>query len=145
MDQTLSTIQRIESFLITIGVTLFQTIFFFLDAPNQSLMVSFLHYAIFFVGLYCFVYHAGARGIYRPLFFVFVLMSLISYIVFNKCLLTHMELGISKERNAIQGTVETFFGSQIEGNTSSKVVLSILTMVTGLFLAHDYNILKVSD
>ena len=145
MDQTPTIIQRIESFLIAIGISIFQTVFFFLNASNQSLMVSFFHYAIFFVGLYYFIYRAKPNGVYRPLFFSFVLISLVCYLVFNKCLLTHMELGISKETNAIQGTIESFFGSQIEGNVSSKVVLSLLTIVTGLFLINDYGILKVSD
>ena len=134
-----------ETLLIAIGILFFKSILFFLEPLQQSLMVSFFHYAIFFVGLYYFIYHAKPNGIYRPLFFGFALVSLLSYLVFNKCLLTHMELGISKEANAIQGTVEAFFGSRIEGNTSSKVVLSLLTLVTGLFLINDYGILKVSD
>lgn len=140
-----SWIRRLEAFLVAVGILFFKSIFFFLSAPHQSLMVSFFHYAIFFAGLYYFIYRAKPNGLYRPLFFVFVLFSLVCYLVFNKCLLTHMELGICKEANAIQGTVESFFGSQVEGNTSSKVVLSLLTVVTGLFLINDYGILKVSD
>ena len=145
MSSFSSWIQQMETLLIAIGILFFKSILFFLEPLQQSLMVSFFHYSIFFVGLYYFIYHAKPNGIYRPLFFGFALVSLLSYLVFNKCLLTHMELGISKETNAIQGTVEAFFGSRIEGNTSSKVVLSLLTLVTGLFLINDYGILKVSD
>ena len=138
-------IRYVEANLIAFGMLLFKSVFFFLGPTQQSLMVSFFHYAIFFAGMYYFVYHAKPNGIYRPFFFGFVLFSLLSYVVFNKCLLTHMELGISKEKNDIQGTVEAFFGSKIEGNASSKVALSLLTLVTGLFLINDYGILKVSD
>jgi hypothetical protein len=145
MDSSNRWIRRVEAFLVMVGVLFFKSIFFFLSAPYQSLMVSFFHYAIFFVGLYYFMYRAKSRGIYRHLFFGFVLFSLLCYLVFNKCLLTHMELGISNETNAIQGTIESFFGSQTEGNRSSQVVLSLLTVVTGLFLINDYGILKVSD
>jgi hypothetical protein len=145
MSSSSSWIQQIETFLVAIGILFFKSILFFLEPTQQSLMVSFFHYAIFFVGLYYFIYRANPNGIYRPLFFGFILFSLLSYMVFNKCLLTHMELGISTEVNAIQGTVETFFGSQIEGNTISKIGLSLLTLVTGLFLINDYGILKVSD
>lgn len=145
METSCHWIQRIENGLIAIGILFFKSVFFFLSPPNQSLMVSFLHYAIFFLGLYYFVYRAKPNGIYRPLFFVFVFLSLLCYLVFNKCMLTQMELGISKETNKIQQTVEAFFGSQTEGNVSSKVVLSLLSLVTGLFLINDYGILKVSD
>jgi hypothetical protein len=138
MDTPASWIRRLEAFLIAVGILFFKSVFFFLSAPQQSLMVSFFHYAIFFVGLYFFMYRAKPNGIYRPLFFVFVLVSLLCYLMFNKCLLTHMELGICNETNVIQRTVESFFGSRIEGNHSSKVVLGMLTIVTGLFLMNDY-------
>ena len=134
-----------ESSLIAIGILFFKGVFFFLAAPYQSLMVSLFHYAIFILGLYYFIYRAKSHGTYRPFFFAFVLFSLICYLLLNKCLLTQIELGISKEKNAIQETVEGFFGAQTEGNVSSKVVLSLLTVVTGLFLINDYGILKVSD
>lgn len=145
MEPSSSWIRCMEASLIGIGILFFKSVFFFLSAPYQSLMVSFIHYAVFFIGLYYFIYRAKPNGIYRSLFFVFVLFSLLCYLVFNKCLLTHMELGISKETNLIQETIEGFFGSQTEGNISSKVVLSLLTLVTGLFLINDYGILKVSD
>jgi hypothetical protein len=145
-QKTPSTIcSRLEAALISFGIFFFQTFFFFLRAPTQSSMVSFLHYAIFAIGLYYFIYKADSKGIYRILFFLFVLFSFICYLVFNKCLLTHIELGISNEKNMIQHTIETFFGSQIEGNTSSKVALSMMTLVTGLFILHDYGIFKVSE
>jgi hypothetical protein len=67
------------------------------------------------------------------------------YLVFNKCLLTYIELGISNEKNMIQRTIETFSGASIEGNTSSKVILGSMTLVTGLMLAKDYGIFKVSE
>jgi len=145
MEVSCSRIQKIEHGLVALGISVFKSVFCFLSPPYQSLMVSFVHYAIFFAGLYYFIYRSKPHGLYRPLFFTFVLISLVCYIVFNKCLLTHMELGISKEQNAIQATVESFFGSQTEGNVGSKVVLSLLTVVTGLFLINDYGILKVSD
>ncbi len=145
MSPSISLIPRIEATLLAIGILFFKSIFFFLSAPYQSLMVSFVHYTIFFMGMYYFIYRAKPNGAYRCLFFAFVLFSLVCYLVFNKCILTQMELGICKETNAIQATVEAFFGSQTEGNVSSKVVLSLLTLVTGLFLINDYGILKVSD
>ncbi len=136
---------RLEAALISFGVFLFQTIFCFLRAPNQSFLVSFLHYIIFAVGLYYFFYRTNSKGMYRTIFFLFVLFSFLCYLVFDKCLLTHIELGISKEQNMIQRTMETFFGSQMEGNTSSRVVLGAMTLGTGLVLAKDYGIFKVSE
>lgn len=135
-----SFIQRLESVLLSIGIGFFQTLFFFLTPPQQSLMVSLFHYAIFMAGLYYFIYYASPNGTYRVAFFLFVFASLVSYVVFNKCLLTHMEHGISKQTNAIQRTMETFFGSSMEGNWSSKIVLSLLTFLTGGILIHDYGV-----
>lgn len=137
MNQT-SPVQQIEMGLITFGTVLFQSIFFFLEDIHQSLIVSFLHYAIFIVGLYVFLFIAKPKGIYRLMFFMFVLMSLLFYLVFNKCILTHIELQLSDKKNAIQQTIETFFGSQIEGNKSSKTTLSVLSVLVGFFLVRDY-------
>jgi hypothetical protein len=136
---------RLEAALISFGVFFFQTIFFFLRAPHQSFLVSFVHYIIFIAGLYYFFYQATSKSTYRTVFFLFVLFSFMCYLVFNKCLLTYIELGISNEKNMIQRTIETFSGASIEGNTSSKVILGSMTLVTGLVLAKDYGIFKVSE
>ena len=145
MESSSSWIRRMETSLIAFGILVFKSVFFFLAPHHQSLMVSFFHYAIFFLGIYYFIYRAKPNGTYRPLFFAVILFSLLCYLVFNKCILTHIELGLFKETNLIQGTVEAFFGSQTEGNTSSRVVLSFLTLLTGVYLLNDYGILKVSD
>jgi hypothetical protein len=129
-------IQQIEQSFVLLGLFLFRTIFFFLGDLQQSFMVSFLHYTVFIVGFYYFIY-ANPKSRYRILFFAFVLFSMICYFVFNRCILTQIELSICPEKNKIQQTMEHFFGKQTEGNLSSKMVLTAMTVVTGMIILHD--------
>jgi hypothetical protein len=62
---------------------------------------------------------------------------MICYFVFNRCILTQIELSICPEKNKIQQTMEHFFGKQTEGNLSSKMVLTAMTVVTGMIILHD--------
>jgi thiol:disulfide interchange protein len=133
-------ISWMEQMLITIGLLLFRTIFFFLEDSYQSFMVSIVHYAIFIIGFYYFMYHSNPRSTYRIVFFLFVLGSTICYYLFNKCILTQIEMSLSKDQNAIQKTMEYYFGNKIEGNESSKIVLSSLTLLTGLLLGKEYGL-----
>jgi len=48
-------------------------------------------------------------------------------------------LSICNEKNGIQKTMDHFFGSQTEGNTSSVVVLTTMTIFLGLMIINDYN------
>jgi len=137
-------IQYIEERFITLGILFFKSILFFLNDSYQALFISFLHYAIFIIGLYYFIYHSKSKSLYRLLFFGFVLFSALCYLMFNKCILTHIELGICDKKNGVQKTIDTFFGSQLEGNVSSKVVLYGMTIIVGLFLLHDYEIINIS-
>jgi hypothetical protein len=129
-------IQQIEQSFVLLGLFLFKTIFFFLGDLQQSFMVSFLHYTVFIVGFYYFIY-ANPKSRYRILFFAFVFFSMICYFVFNKCILTQVELSICPEKNKIQQTMEHFFGKKTEGNLSSKMVLTAMTVITGMIILHD--------
>jgi hypothetical protein len=129
-------IQQIEQSFILFGVLLFKTIFFFLEDVYQSLMVSFIHYAVFMIGFYYFII-SNPKSKYRIYFFVFVLFSMLCYFIFNRCVLTQVEFFICPKQNKIQQTIAQFFGEQMEGNLSSKMVLTAMTIVTGIILFHD--------
>jgi glucan phosphoethanolaminetransferase (alkaline phosphatase superfamily) len=129
-------LEKIENSFIMFGVFLMRTFFFFLDDAQQSLLTSFFHYAIFIVGFYFFIY-ASPKSWYRIFFFVFIVFSASCYFAFDKCIITHVELSLSEEKNKIQETMETFFGSQVEGNLSSKVILTALAIISGMILWHD--------
>lgn len=129
-------IQQVEQSFILLGVLLFKTLFFFLEDIYQSLMVSFVHYAIFIVGFYYFIY-ANPKSRYRRLFFAFVVFSMLCYFAFNRCILTQIELSLSPEQNKIQETIANVFGEQTVGNRSSKMVLTAMSIITGIILLHD--------
>ena len=129
-------IQQIEQLFVILGVVFFKTIFFFLQDSHQSFLVSFFHYAVFIVGFYFFIY-ANPKGLYRKVFFLFVVFSMICYYLFDRCILTQVETIISKEKNSIQQTMEFFFGGEMEGNLSSKMVLTAMAIILGMILLHD--------
>jgi hypothetical protein len=129
-------VQQIEQSFILLGVILFKTIFFFLEDLHQSFMVSFLHYAIFIVGFYYFIF-ADRKSTYRSWFFAFVVFSMVCYFLFNRCILTQIEFFICPQQNKIQETMSYFFGDQTIGNLSSKLVLTSMAIVTGIILLHD--------
>jgi hypothetical protein len=129
-------IQQVEQSFILLGVFLFKTLFFFLEDIHQSLIVSFVHYAVFIVGFYYFIY-ANPKSKYRRWFFAFVVFSMVCYFVFNRCILTQIEISLCPEQNKIQETVANVFGEQSVGNRSSKVVLTTMAIITGIILLHD--------
>jgi hypothetical protein len=115
-----------------------KTLLFFITGNQQSLFVSAIHYIIFVVGLYYFFFKSEPGDLFRILFFLIILISLLSYFIFNKCFFTSIELSLSSEKNPIQSFMDTYFGKEIEGNITSKIVLSIMTAVTGFVLLKDY-------
>jgi hypothetical protein len=134
-------LENIEEKITDIFTTIFKTLLFFLNGSNQSLVVSSLHYLIFIIGFYYFFVLSKPGDIYRFFFFIFVAFGAISYFIFNKCLFTSIELKLSKEKNLIQKTMDTYFGKEIEGNMTSKVILSLGSLVMGIILLNDYRIL----
>lgn len=118
---------------------LFKSVLFFLNQHQQSIIVSFIHYTVFIIGLYFFFFHSKPKDAFRVIFFIFVALGALSYFIFNKCFFTSIELNLSNnEKNPIQATMDNYFGQEIEGNTTSKVILSAITAITGLTLLKDY-------
>lgn len=129
-------ISQIEQTFILFGVYLFKTLFFFLHDVHQSLMVSIIHYAVFIIGFYYFIF-ADPKSKYRIWFFAFVVFSMLCYFAFNRCILTQIELSISPKKNKVHDITEYFFGCETVGNRSSKMVLSAMAVITGIILLHD--------
>jgi hypothetical protein len=129
-------IEQIEQSFILLGVVIFKVLFFFLEDVHQSLMVSFIHYTVFIIGFYYFIF-TNPKSKYRLYFFAFVLFSMLCYFMFNRCILTQVEFFICPKQNKIQETIGHFFGEQTEGNVSSKMVLTAMTIITGIILLHD--------
>jgi hypothetical protein len=113
-------------------------VLFFLEPNHQSLVISVFHYIIFIIGFYYFFFHSNARDYFRIFFFIFILSGLISYFTINRCILTSIELKLSKEKNLIQKTIDNFFGKEIEGNITSKIVFVVGTIILGYCLLNDY-------
>jgi hypothetical protein len=112
---------------------------FFLSDNHQSLVISLIHYALFIVGFYYFFFYSKPGDYFRIFFFIFTLLGAIGYFTFNKCILTSVERSLSKEKNQIQKIIDRFFGEEIEGNITSKFVLLVGSIVTGIVLLRDYN------
>lgn len=134
----------IETALTEFITNLFRCLLFFLNPNHQSLIVSIIHYAIFIIGIYYFFFHTGPGDIFRLLFFTFVLGGAISYFTTNRCILTSVERNLSKEKNFVQKTIDQYFGKEIEGNITSKIVLTVGTIILGSTLLVDYGYLPKS-
>ena len=111
---------------------------FFLDNKKKSLTVSIFHYLIFIIGFYYFFFESKPGDIFRIVFFIFVSLGALCYFLFNRCILTSIELNLSGDKNIIQKMIDNYFGSQTEGNITSKIVLSFGAIVIGIILLKDY-------
>lgn len=140
-----SILKKIEEKLTELLTIFFQTILFFLNKNQQSFAISIIHYIIFIIGFYYFFFNSEPCSIFRIIFFIFLFLGTTSYFLFNRCLFTSIELNLCNKKNLIQKFMDKYFGSQIEGNIISKLVLSIGTLITGLFLLNDYGIIKFSN
>ena len=117
------------------------SILFFLSNNNKSLVISIFHYVIFIIGSIYFLFYSQPGDYFRIIFFLFFLFSAISYFTINRCILTSIELSLSKEKNIIQRSINRYFGEEIEGNITSKIILTIGSIVTGYVLLNDYGYL----
>jgi hypothetical protein len=114
---------------------------FFLEPSSQSLCVSIFHYALFFVGFYVLFFYSKPKSAVRWIFFGIILFGFIYYFIFNRCILTSIELSLCKDKNIIQNFIGYYFGTNSKGNTSSKIALAISLLVIGLVLLRDYKVI----
>lgn len=136
--------ESIETTLTEFITNLFRCLLFFLNPSHQSLIVSIIHYVIFVAGFYYFFFHTSPGDTFRLLFFGLVLGGALSYFTTNRCILTSVERNLSKEKNFIQKTIDQYFGKEIEGNISSKIVLSAGSIILGGVLLADYGYIPKS-
>lgn len=136
-----STLNLLEKELTDIFTLLIKNTLFFLNSSQQSLFMSFFHYAIFIIGIYIFLI-SPPKSIFRILIFILIFIATLMYFIFNRCLITSIEINLSNKKNGIQKFIEKYFGEQIEGNISSRVVLSSLSFILGYILLQDYGYLK---
>jgi hypothetical protein len=114
---------------------------FFLEPSSQSLCVSIFHYALFIIGFYIFLFYSKPKGPFRWIFFSAILFGFIYYFTFNRCILTSIELSLYSNKNIIQNFIARYFGHSLEGNTSSKIALTISLFVVSLILLRDYKVI----
>lgn len=134
-------INAIENKITETFTNIFRSSLFFLEPSYQSLFVSILHYAIFICGFYILFFYSKPRSLYRWLFFGFTLMAMIMYFIFNRCILTSVELNLCSKNNIVQKFISYYFGHGIEGNSSSKIVLTLSVFITGFILLYDYKVI----
>lgn len=125
-----------ETFTNVIRSTLF-----FLEPSSQSLIVSIFHYALFIIGFYIFFFYSTPKSLFRWIFFGAILFGFIYYFTFNRCILTSVELNLCKTKNIVQDFIAGYFGQNLEGNTSSKIALTISLIITSVVLLQDYKII----
>ncbi len=137
-------LKRIEEDITDFSTDILNSVLFFLDSKQKSLAVSIFHYVLFIVGFYYFFFESDSGGIFRVLFFIIVVLGALSYFIFNRCIFTSIELNLSKHKNIIQKTIDQYFGKETEGNITSKIVLTIGVIITGIILLKDYGYIKLS-
>jgi hypothetical protein len=136
-------LDKIEKKITDVSTSIFSNLLFFLNNSQKSFFVSFLHYSIFIVGFYYFFFKSKPGDLYRIVFFIFVFLGAISYFIFNKCFFTSIELSLCPDKNGIQKFMDNYFGKEIEGNVTSKIVLGIGSIVLGVILLKDYGFLNI--
>ena len=114
---------------------------FFLRPSSQSLLITIFHYALFIVGFYVFFFYSKPKSIFRWIFFVAILLGFFYYFIFNRCLLTSIELSLCKNKNIIQNFIANYFGHGTQGNKSSKISLTISLFIVSLVLLRDYKVI----
>lgn len=126
----------IEKSIVNFCVSFIKIVLFFLNSNQQSFTVSLIHYIVFIVAIYYF-FKSKPNDVYRIFFFIIVLLFTLSYFIFNRCLITSIEIKLSEEKNIIQQMSNKYFGENIEGNVISKISLSILLIICGIILVKD--------
>jgi hypothetical protein len=114
---------------------------FFLRPSSQSLLITIFHYALFIIGFYVFFFYSKPKSIFRWIFFVAILFGFFYYFIFNRCLLTSIELSLCKNKNIIQNFIASYFGHGTQGNKSSKISLTISLFTVSLVLLRDYKVI----
>jgi hypothetical protein len=139
-------LKELEKDITDFSIKFLNYILFFLSNSQKSLIVSIFHYIIFILGFYYFFFKTNPGDIFRILFFIFIILGTLSYFIFNRCILTSIELKLSSDKNIIQKTIDKYFGSQTEGNITSKIVLTVGSIITGIILLKDYGfIYKINN
>lgn len=135
-------LDKIEKKITDISTSIFSNLLFFLNNNQKSFCVSLLHYSIFILGFYFFFFQSNPGDLYRIVFFIFVFLGALSYFIFNKCFFTSIELKLCPDKNGIQKLMDTYFGKEIEGNFTSKIVLGVGSIILGGILLKDYGVFK---
>jgi len=118
-----------------------RTSLFFLEPSAQSFCVSIFHYALFIIGFYILFFYSKPKSTVRWVFFGIILFGFIYYFIFNRCILTSIELSLCRDKNIIQNFIAYYFGNSTEGNKSSKIALTISVLLIGLVLLRDYKVI----
>ncbi len=137
-------LSNIEQKITEFWTNIFRQLLFFLNDNHKSTCVSFIHYIIFIAGFVYFFFISKPKDIFRIIFFIFLVLSALSYFTFNKCFFTSIELSLSPERNFIQRFICKYFGREIEGNITSKIVLSVSSLIIGVILLNNYEIINLT-
>ncbi len=124
----------IDEQIANILTNICRVLLFFLHPNHQSLIVSIVHYTIFIAGFYYFFFHSVPGDKFRLIFFGLVVISAASYFLTNRCFMTTIERKLSQEKNAIQKFIDKYFGEEIEGNPTSKIILSACAIILAIIL-----------
>ncbi len=136
-------LDKIEENITGIWAGIFRSTLFFLNQHQQAVCISIFHYMVFIVGFYFFFFQSKPHDLFRIIFFLFVSLGALCYFTFNRCVFTSIELNLSNnEKNPIQLFMDKYFGQDVEGNLTSKVVLTASSVITGLTLLKDYGYIK---
>lgn len=138
-----NSLNDIEKRITDFWTGFFRRVLFFLKNDHQSLFVSFLHYILFIAGFIYFFFYSQPGDIYRIIFFIFSFLGAASYFIFNRCIFTSIEINLSDKKNNIQKLIDNYFGKETEGNITSKFVLSLFSIITGITLLHDYGLFNL--
>lgn len=128
----------IEEKITEFWTSITKRLLFFLDSNLQSTIVSIIHYAIFIIGFFYFIFLSKPGDIFRIVFLIFVALAALSYFIFDKCFFTSVELKLSSQKNLVQTFIDKYFGEATEGNVTSKLVLSALTIICSIIIFKDY-------
>lgn len=139
-------IDNIERILTDNIAKLFKTLLCFCNCELQSVIVTILHYLIFIIGIFIFYFIAKPKSKFKIVFLIFVLCALISYHLFNKCILSSVEYTIYNKKTFLQEILYSRNKNKeldvLINQIESKTFLAAMSLFLFLSILQDYKLFK---
>ncbi len=137
-------LDKLEKILTDNIANFFKCLLCYCDNELQSIIVTIFHYLIFIIGIYIFYFVVKPKSPYKIIFLIFILCALLSYHLFDKCILSSVEYKIYNKRTFLQEIL--YARNKIKEldvliiQVESKTFLASASLFLLLSILYDYRI-----